>query len=99
MSDNQDRLERFRRARLVRLDHTLRPLAARGAEADVALVVNTLCASGHRVTFSIVPSEWKEAFSVSPPDLGALRSTTSEGRFLLRTGRCANCPPDPPGDQ
>ena len=66
MSENQDRLEQFRRERLVRLDHTLRPLATQGPEADIPLVVNTLCASGHRVTFSIVPSEWKEAVSVSP---------------------------------
>ncbi len=91
MPEIHDRLEEFRTNRLVRLGHALRPLAGQHPDALVPLTLNAHCLYGHRVQLSIVPAEWEEAMTTTPPNLTALASTSTEGRHLLESGLCTAC--------
>ncbi len=91
MPEIQSRREQFCANRLVRLGHALRPLGGQHPDARVPLKLITRCLFGHRVSLSVVPAEWEEAMTVTPPNFTALSGTSLEGRRLLESGLCDPC--------
>jgi len=91
MPEVPDRREQFCTNRLVRLGHALRPLGGQHPDARIPLTLNTRCLFGHRVSLSVVPAEWEEAMTVTPPNFTALSGTSIEGRRLLESGLCCQC--------